>query len=88
MSQGEHGHEPPKTYHYFVDDVKYETTQPTITGAMIKAKIENFDPTYSLFQEGHGNDPDLQINDDTTVSLTGTGPLRFYTVPPATFGNR
>ena len=34
-----------KEFFYFVDNVKYETDQSTITGAQIKARIPNFDPT-------------------------------------------
>jgi hypothetical protein len=78
---------PKKEYFYFVDNVKYETDQSTITGALIKAKIANFDSTYALFLEGVGNDPDQPIGDDTVVSLEKDhGPRRFHTVPPAAFG--
>ena len=74
-------------FFYFVDDAKYETDQPTITGAAIKDKIPNFNPQYILVLEGHGNHPDQVINDDTTVDLTkDQGPKRFFTAPPATFG--
>jgi hypothetical protein len=74
-------------YVYFVDGVKYETDQETVTGALIKAKIPNFDPTYSLFLEVHGGGPDELITDETKVSLkTEHGHRRFYTVPPAAFG--
>lgn len=72
---------------FFVDTVKYETDQTTLTGAQIKALIPNFDPSYSLFLEGPGDDPDQPIADDTSVPLEKEkGPKRFYTVPPATFG--
>jgi hypothetical protein len=73
---------------YFVDDVPYETDQPTMTGAMITAKIPSFDPTYALILEGKGKDPDQQILPDTSVAMEREhgGPLRFFTVPPATFG--
>ena len=72
---------------YFVDNVKYETDQSTLTGTQIKAKIPNFDNAYGLFLEGHGNDPDQPINDDTSISLDKEkGPRRFYSVPPTTFG--
>ena len=76
-----------KEYFYFVDNVKYETDQETVTGALVKAKIPNFDPTYSLFLEATGGGPDELITDDTVVSLKKDhGPRRFYTVPPAAFG--
>ena len=74
-------------FFYFVDDVKYETDQETVTGALIKAKIPNFDSSYSLFLEPKGNDPDQLITDEMKVSLQKDhGPLRFHTVPPAAFG--
>jgi hypothetical protein len=74
-------------YFYFVDGTKYETDQETVTGALIKAKIPNFDHSYSLFLETVGGGPDQLITDDATVSLQKEhGPRRFYTVPPAAFG--
>jgi hypothetical protein len=80
-------HEPKFTY--FVDNVKFETDQSTLTGAQIKARIPNLDPSYGLFLEMPGEEPDKQILDDTSVELKKEhGPLRFYTVPPANFGNR
>jgi hypothetical protein len=76
-------------FFYFVDDVKYETDQETVTGALIKAKIPNFDPNYALFLESVGGAPDQLISDDTPVSLKKEhGPRRFYTVPPAVAGGR
>lgn len=74
-------------YFYFVDDKKYETDQPVLTGAQIKAQIPNLDRTYSLVQEGVGKEPDKIIGDDMPVSLEKEkGPKRFTLVPPATFG--
>jgi hypothetical protein len=74
-------------FFYFVDDVKYETDQETVTGALIKAKIPNFDQSYSLFLETPGGAPDQLITDETVVSLKKEhGPRRFITVPPASFG--
>lgn len=81
----EHRHE--DKFFYFVDGVKYETDQETVTGALIKAKIPNFDHSYALFLETTGGGPDQLVTDDTSVSLEKEhGPRRFYTVPPATFG--
>ena len=78
---------PDEKFFYFVDNVRYETDHKSLTGAQIKAKIPNFDPAYSLFLEEPGDDPDRLITDETTVSLEKEkGPRRFYTVPPATFG--
>ncbi len=82
----EHDH-PPHEYSYFVDNVKYESSLPELTGAQIKAKVPNWDPTYNLMLEGHGNDPDRIIGDSDTVSLKSDhGPRRFFRVPPANFG--
>ncbi len=74
-------------FFYFVDNVRYETDNSTLTGAQIKARIPNFDASYALYLEGPGDQPDQLIADDTSVSLEKEkGPRRFYTVPPATFG--
>jgi hypothetical protein len=77
-----------KEYFFFVDNEKYETELPALTGAQIKAKVPNWDPAYGLLLEGHGKDPDTLINDTETVSLEkDKGPLRFTRVPPASFGS-
>jgi hypothetical protein len=84
MSEGHHNED---KYFYFVDTVKYETDQETVTGALIKAKIPNFDPSYALFLETPGGGADQPILDDTVVSLKKEhGLRRFYTVPPAVAG--
>ena len=76
-------------YFYFVDDVKYEADQPTITGAQIRARVPNLDPTYIIVLEGHGHEEDRPLGNDDTISLEkDKGPRRFYTAPPATFGQR
>ncbi len=72
---------------YFVDGEKFESTDAFTTGAIIKSRLPEEKRAYALFVEGHGNDPDQLINDDTSISLEkDKGPKRFYTVPPATFG--
>lgn len=74
-------------YFYFVGNDKYESDLPALTGAQIKAKIPNLDPTLQLSLEGHGNEPDRIIADSESVSLEKEhGPLRFTLVPPANFG--
>ena len=86
MAEGEKTPKHEKFF-YFVDNVKYEWEHATITGAQIKARIPDFDPTFSLFLENPGPEPDQLIADDTSVSLEKDhGPRRFYTAPPATFG--
>lgn len=78
---------PPKKYIYFVNNAKYESDLPELTGAQIKARIPNLDPTLQLSLEGHGSDPDRIIQDAEVVSLEKDhGPLRFTLVPPANFG--
>lgn len=74
-------------YFYFIDNQKYESDLPSLTGAQIKARIANFTPGYTLTLEGHGNEQDRIIGDTDTVSLEkDKGPRRFFTAPPATFG--
>lgn len=76
-----------KMFSFFVDNQKYETAKSSVTGAEIKAMIPGFDPSYSLFLESPGNEPDKLVQNSTSVSLdTDKGPCRFYTVPPANFG--
>jgi hypothetical protein len=73
-------------YQYFVDGVKYETEQSTVTGAYIIALIPGFEEGYSLYEEGKGNDPDQLITEASTLTLAHGTP-HLYTVPPATFGD-
>lgn len=75
-----------KEYFYFVDHVKYETAQGSLTGSQIKAAIPNFNPSYSLYLEEQGDKPDLLVSNDQVVSLNSHPPRMFYTAPPATFG--
>jgi hypothetical protein len=75
-----------KEYCYFVDGEKYELDEAHTTGAIIKSKLPEAKRGYALYLEGHGNEPDVLINDDTSVELKGKEPKRFYTVPPASFG--
>jgi len=82
----EHGHKDAKFF-YFVDGTKYNWDQPSITGAQIKAQVPNFDPSFALFLDAPGDDPDQLVTDQTSISLEKEkGPKRFFTVPPATFG--
>jgi len=80
--QQHQGH--PKEYHFFVDGIRYDVAQSSITGADIK-RIANVDPSYQVFLEGDGSAPDQPIADATGVDLTH-GAKHFYTAPPATFG--
>lgn len=83
----DHEHEHKEKYFFFVDNTKYQTTKSTLTGAEIKAMITDFNPNYSLYLEGPGDEPDELVQDSTSISLDAEGaPKRFYTVPPANFG--
>ena len=84
---GGQGHRPgEKQYEYSVDGKEYISAQSALTGAQMKALIPNFDTSYQLVLEGHGNDPDQVIADDFTVDLDVKPRAAFYSVPPATFG--
>jgi hypothetical protein len=79
--------DPHEKYFYFVNNDKYESDLPRLTGAQIKGRIPNLDPTLQLSLEGHGTHPDRIIGDNEIVSLDDDhGPLRFTLVPPANFG--
>jgi hypothetical protein len=87
IAMSEQNKHDPKTYQYFVNHDRYESDQPALTGAQIKARIANLQPGTGLSLEGHGHDPDRLIGDNELVQLdTGHGPARFTLVPPATFG--
>jgi hypothetical protein len=73
-------------YVYFVDGTKYEFEASSITGAQIKAKVSNYNPTFQLFLEGKGGQPDRVIGDSDSVDLAH-GAAHLYTAPPATFGS-
>ncbi len=71
-----------KSFVIFIDDQQYHTEQSTMTGAAIKA-LAGKDASYQLFEEREGGE-DQQIADDKSVAIKDD--MRFYTVPPATFG--
>jgi hypothetical protein len=84
QNQHEHGHA--KTYHFFVDGRKYEVEQSSLTGADVK-RIAGVNPTYQLYLEEEGDEPDQPIADSTGIDLSH-GTKHFFAVPPATFGAR
>jgi hypothetical protein len=86
----DHNPEPAKEkLFYFLDGDKVETSETNTTGALIKGRLPEAKRGYALYLEGHGNEPDQLINDESTISLEKEkGPKRFYTVPPANFGLR
>lgn len=77
-----------ETYYYYVDDVLYEYGEPLVTGAVIKAKLPNLQPGYTLVLEGRGKSPDQTIGDTTEVRLSRERKEapRLFLRPPATFG--
>jgi hypothetical protein len=75
-----------KEYEYFVDGKLYKSMDAALTGAQIKARVPDFDPSYQLVLEGRGGQPDKVITDNDSVDLNVHPPCAFYTVPPATFG--
>jgi predicted GIY-YIG superfamily endonuclease len=78
---------PKEKYFYFVDGEKFESDNEFTTGAIIKSRLPEAKRGYALYLEGHGNEPDTLINEDTSISLDKEkGPKRFYTTPPASFG--
>lgn len=80
------GHQKEKPYKFFVDGVKYETPHSTLLGSQIKAMVPGLDPSFGLVLESEGHEPDANISDTTTVTFDEHKPLKFETVPPATFG--
>src|SRR6266487_7113276 len=77
----------PEKFFYFVDGEKYDSDSGFTTGAIIKSRLAEAKRNYALYLEGHANDPDTLIGDDTSIDLEKEkGPKRFYTVPPASFG--
>lgn len=78
-----------KKYSYFVDDVKYDSEEPTITGALIKAKIANVPAGYALVLEGHGHEDDKPVTDTMVIDLASAhGHPHLFLKPPANFGRR
>ncbi len=72
-------------FKFMVNEKPLESEQPVLTGAQIKA-LAQIDPSFGLFIEGRGQQPDQQIADSQSVDLRQPGRERFYTAPPATFG--
>lgn len=78
---------PPKKVFFFVSDQKIETDHSPLTGAQIKALVPNWTAGYGLLLEGRGDDPDILVADDQSISLEKDhGPLHFTPVPPASYG--
>ena len=77
-----------KEYIFYVDANRYTTDEKSLTGAQIKA-IAGVTPTYQLFLEEQGDQPDKPISDGDSVHMQkGQHVPHLYAVPPATFGTR
>lgn len=89
MKPEEHPEPPDKKvkYFYFLDGNKIESESSSVSGATVRAKLSAEKSGYAIFLESHGNEPDKQVNDGDGFSLE-KNPLRFYSVPPATFGQQ
>lgn len=77
--------EPKVKYFYFLDGHKIESDVSSITGATVRSELSPEKRGYAIFLESQGQDPDKQVEDSESLSLENP-PLRFYSVPPATFG--
>jgi len=89
MKKDEKPNKPKEDFFYFVDGEKFESTEASTTGAIIKSRLPEAKRGFALFLEGQGNDPDRLITDSESILLEKEkGPKRFYTVPPATFGSK
>jgi hypothetical protein len=60
---------PSEKYFYFVDGQKFESDKEFTAGAIIKSRLPEAKRGYALYLEGHGNDADQLINDDTSIPL-------------------
>jgi len=79
MSEQEAKH---KKFVIFIDQQKFDVEQTTLSGAQLKA-LAGKPGDYQLFEEVPGQ-PDKAISDSESVTIKDG--LRFFTVPPATFG--
>ena len=75
-----------KEYKIHVDGKPLSSDQPVLTGAQIKA-LAQVDPSFGLYIEGRGTQPDQHVPDSQSLDLQEPGREHFYTVPPATFGS-
>jgi hypothetical protein len=72
-------------YFFFLDGHKIEVDSSSLSGSTVRAKLPSEKTGYAIYLEAHGNDADKLVNDSDNFSLE-KNPLRFYSVPPATFG--
>jgi hypothetical protein len=75
----------PTEYVIHIDSKQFKVTKSAMSGAELKV-LAGKESTYQLFLEQGGHDPDKLIGDNDSVQMRNG--LHFYTVPPATFGER
>lgn len=87
MKPEDHPQPPPQKvkYFYFLDSQKIEADSSSLSGSTIRAKLPAEKAGYAIYLESHGNEADKLVQDSDNFSLE-KNPLRFYSVPPATFG--
>jgi hypothetical protein len=76
----------PRLNRFFVDAKEYQTEHTALTGLQIKNQA-GVTPTYQLFLEKEGEQPDQAISDGESINLQDE-PKHFFAVPPATFGGQ
>jgi hypothetical protein len=67
-----------------IDKKHFDATKPRMTGAELKA-LAGIDPSFRLFRETPGNDPDIPIGDGEVVALKNGD--RFYSLPVGRVGD-
>jgi len=77
--------DPKVNYFYFLDSKKIDSDTSSVSGATIRTKLPPEKAGYAIFLEAQGPGPDKQVQDADNFALEKP-PLKFYSVPPATFG--
>jgi hypothetical protein len=69
----------------FIDDTKFEVTEPALTGHQLKA-MAHIAQTNHLFLDVPGHGDDVQVFDDVPFKLKSG--MKFYDVPVGNLGAR
>jgi hypothetical protein len=69
----------------FIDDTKFEVTEPTLTGHQLKA-MAGIAQANHLFLDVPGHGDDVQVFDDVPFKLKSS--MKFYDVPVGNLGSR
>jgi hypothetical protein len=74
-------------YVFILDGAPIQSSEAMIRGLDIRNHLPEAKRDYGIFEEGIGDAEDKQIQDHETITLSGVlNPKRFYSVPPANFG--